>query len=117
LDRAVSAMQLGMDGVAEGTAVVNTAGSEFSRISELVQQLSEHCTVSSGNVQEASQTGGGIVAHIDNIGVISENLAEQTQAISAVVEEQSATTQEIAASSQELAKMAQELNDAIAVFR
>ncbi|EGO63358.1 methyl-accepting chemotaxis protein [Acetonema longum] len=116
-DAAVDVMTAGVQAVQVGTEVVSRAGSAFSEISGLIQEVSRQVTATTGVVQQTAQGSEKIVASVQNIEEICRAIHDQSQMVSATTEEQSAAAEEIAASSQSLAKLAEELRQAVGKFR
>jgi methyl-accepting chemotaxis protein len=116
-DSAVIAMNEGTSEVKIGLEVVSTAGSNFTEIVSLVNQVSEQVKNISGAIQGIAGGSQQIVAAVQEIDGISNETASLTQTVSAVTEEQSASMEEIAASSNSLAQMAQALQHVVAKFK
>lgn len=116
-DKAVYAMNNGIQEVKIGTEVVNNAGQAFRKITTSGQEVSEQVREISASIQQIASGSQEIVTTMHNINNISKDTALQTQTVSAATEEQSASMEEISHSSQMLANMAEELQSAVHKFK
>ncbi|MBP2626405.1 MAG: Methyl-accepting chemotaxis protein signaling domain protein [Firmicutes bacterium] len=116
-EKAVVAMDTGVQDVKMGTEVVNAAGKTFVEIVELVNTVSSQVEDISATVQQMAGGSQQIVSSVQEIATVSKSTVGQTQTVSAATEEQSASMEEIASSSQALSRMAEELQLAIDKFK
>ena len=116
-DDAVHAMSNGTDEVRRGTEVVNSAGTAFTRITELVTKVSSQIREISTAIEQMAQASQHVVESVREIDGLSRKAVDESQTVSAATEEQAASMEEILLSSQALAKLAQELQGAITYFR
>jgi methyl-accepting chemotaxis protein len=115
--QAVIAMGNGTEEVKIGGQVVANAGVAFENIIQFITEVT-------GKVMEIAQAGEKvlagsqhIVAGVRSTHVVTQEVADQTQIVSAATEEQSASMQEIAATSRSLTYMAEELQEAVRKFK
>ena len=113
---AVSAMEKGLESVAQGTKVVNHSGETFKLIVERISDISKQAEVMQGIVQELSDGTDNVKNYFGGIDHMSCNVADATSNVSAASQEQAASAQEIYAASQRLTKKIEELNDIIHKF-
>ncbi len=116
-DKAVDAMNDGTREVKTGAEVVDSAGTAFREIVELVSQGSGQIRDISAAVQEMASGSQQIVGLVKKIDILSKTSAGEAQSVSAATEEQLASMEELATSSQALAQLAQDLQTAVAKFR
>ena len=114
---AVSVMSKNTKEVDTGTKVVNTAGTSFREILQLVRKISEQIHEISNSITEITVGTKASVTSVKNIENISIKIADETQTIAAVAEEQSASVEEIAASSKILSQMSEDLHSIIDKFK
>lgn len=114
---AVSAMEKGLESVAQGTKVVNHSGETFKLIVERISDISKQAEVMQGIVQELSDGTDNVKNYFGGIDHMSCNVADATSNVSAASQEQAASAQEIYAASQRLTKKIEELNDIIHKFK
>ena len=114
---AVSAMEKGLESVAQGTKVVNYSGETFKLIVERITDISKQAEVMQGIVQELSDGTDNVKNYFGGIDHMSCNVADATSNVSAASQEQAASAQEIYAASQRLTKKIEELNDIIHKFK
>ena len=114
---AVSAMEKGLESVAQGTKVVNHSGETFKLIVERISDISKQAEVMQGIVQELSDGTDNVKSYFGEIEYMSCNVADATSNVSAASQEQAASAQEIYAASQRLTKKIEELNDIIHKFK
>ena len=114
---AVSAMEKGLESVAQGTKVVNHSGETFKLIVERITDISKQAEVMQGIVQELSDGTDNVKNYFGGIDHMSCNVADATSNVSAASQEQAASAQEIYAASQRLTKKIEKLNDIIHKFK
>ena len=114
---AVSAMEKGLESVAQGTKVVNHSGETFKLIVERISDISKQAEVMQGIVQELSDGTDNVKNYFGGIDHMSCNVADATSNVSAASQEQAASAQEIYAASERLTKKIEELNDIIHKFK
>ena len=116
-NRAVEAMARGTAKVKDGSSSVDSLGSAFESIYNVVEDLSREATDSMGTFEALEQKIEGIVASANEVSVSAKAVNDEAQSASAAVQEQSAGMQEIASASSSLATLAQQLNSAVGKFR
>ncbi|MCI5614261.1 MAG: methyl-accepting chemotaxis protein, partial [Agathobacter sp.] len=114
---AVSAMEKGLESVAQGTKVVNHSGETFRLIVERISDISKLAEVMQGIVQELSDGTDNVKSYFGEIDYMSCNVADATSNVSAASQEQAASAQEIYAASERFTKKIEELNDIIHKFK
>jgi methyl-accepting chemotaxis protein len=114
---AVGAMEQGMKEVVVGTQVIAATGERFGQIVNMVRGLDRDIRDIANGATRLSQSSSEVVQAIGSVKAVASDTADNTQTISAAVEEQSATMQQIAASSQDLSHMAEFLQLVISKFR
>ena len=92
---AVSAMEKGLESVAQGTKVVNHSGETFKLIVERISDISKQAEVMQGIVQELSDGTDNVKNYFGGIDHMSCNVADATSNVSAASQEQAASAQEI----------------------
>ena len=116
-NKAVLAMQTGNEEVKAGSVVVDAAGSAFTKITALVDQVSEQIRDISNVIAHIAAGSEKIVLSVKAIDEQSQKATEKTQTVSAATEEQSASMEQIAAASQSLAQTAQDLQKSVSQFK
>jgi len=115
--QAVTAMTNGTEQVRIGMEVVGTAGTSFSNISELVQQMGDQIqgiSNASKNISEGSQK---VVRAMDSVESVTGEVSEQSQTISATAQQQTAAMHEISDASHNLAQIAEEMMSEVQKFK
>ena len=115
-EHAVRSMQQGTVEVKTGAEAVNTAGTSFREIADLVTEVSDQVKQISNAIQAMAKGSQKIVESVQTIDMLSKKTAGEAESVSAATEEQLASTEEIATSSRALATLAQELQGAVAKF-
>lgn len=114
---AVVAMDRGTQEVKVGTEVVNTAGSAFGDIAEIVTHVSGQVTEITAAIHRVVSDSQQIVTAVREINDLSKEAAGEAQTISAAIEEQSASMQQMEIASKGLAEIAQSLKEVISSFK
>lgn len=117
IENAVKTMNLGVANIKDGVITVNTAGTAFNQISELVEQVQTQIERIAVTIQDMAVGSEQIVLSVEEIDKISNESADHVQRVSASIQEQTASIEQINFSSQELAKMALELEESVERFR
>ena len=117
INEAVSAMNDEIKDVQAGIGIVDTAGKSFLEITALVLQVSHQVKEISDTTQEMAGGTEQIVSSIRDIDRISQDALDQTQTVSAAVEEQTASLEQINSSSKGLATMIQDLQKVVSTFK
>ena len=116
-DSAVIAIEDGSKEVLVGIEVVTDAGQAFQEIDKSVNAAFAQMKEITAVIQLMASSSEEVARSAGETEVISKELSEQAQSVSATTEEQSATSEEIARFSQELANMAAELTKALSTFK
>lgn len=117
IDQAVIAMNDGTREVKTGAEVVNTVGTTFREIMELVTQVSNQVKEISAAIQQLATGSENIVTSVKSIDELSQKSTDRSQSVSAATEEQLASMEEVAASSKSLASLAQDLKAIVEKFK
>ena len=115
--KAVSAMQAGTNEVETGVEVVNSTGTAFKSIEDIVLNVASQMKEMSTVIEHMAQGSQEIVTAVAEIDRLSKQASSESQNVAAITEEQSAAAEEIAASSQGLETMAQKMQEAVSRFR
>jgi len=116
-DEAVNSIRVGTEEVEKGTAVVETAGSAFNEISEMVSKVSGQMNEFSHSIQKLSSGADHIVSIIEDVDHLAQGARGDFENVAAATEEQTATLEEIASASRSSSERALELQDAISKFK
>lgn len=114
---AVDSMNAGSQEVQTGLDVVNNAGIKFNEIVGLIEQLAAEVANVSAFIQHVTTNSRQTLLSVKEIERIGKATAEQTETVSAAIEEQSASVEEIAALNQHLSSLAEEVKNAIQQFK
>lgn len=117
VQQSVNAMQQGTLEVASGRSVINTAGEAFKDIKDTIYIVAEKLQDMSSVMEKLVQENSMVSTTFTHIKQISTTTAENTQNVSASVEEQLATMQEMAALGKVLADMAEKLKVDVSMFK
>ncbi len=114
---AVDSMNTGALEVQTGLDVVNNAGIKFNEIVRLIEQAAAEVANGSAFIQHVTATSQQTLLSVREIERIGKASVEQTETVSAAIEEQSASVEEIAALNQSLLNLADEVKNAIRQFK
>ncbi|WP_199883790.1 methyl-accepting chemotaxis protein [Anaerosinus massiliensis] len=115
--KAIEAMNAGMQEVQMGTEVVAEAGQSFKSISNLITMMLDEIHRTIQQMQTIASASRNAEKTVQEVEQISKNISLETAQISSATEEQSASVQEITASSTALSNMAEELNKWVDKFK
>lgn len=115
--KAIEAMNAGMQEVQMGTEVVAEAGQSFKSISTLITMMLDEIHRTIQQMQTIASASRNAEKTVQEVEQISKNISLETAQISSATEEQSASVQEITASSTALSNMAEELNKWVDKFK
>lgn len=116
-NRAVTVMDTGMQEVQIGMKVVKVAEEGFSKIVELIEQVSMQIQEATTVSEEMSSSAEQIYASFDEIATIAQMSSSNLQNVASASEEQLATIEEVAASAATLSNMAEELHTQVSRFK
>jgi len=116
-NRAVTVMDTGTQEVQVGMTVVKVAEEGFSKIVDLIEQVSEQIQEATTVSEEMSSSAEQIYASFDDIATIAQTSSSNIQNVASSSEEQLATIEEVAASAATLSKMAEELQSQVSRFK
>ncbi|MGE7694858.1 methyl-accepting chemotaxis protein [Lysinibacillus sp. NPDC094177] len=116
-NRAVTVMDAGTQEVQVGMQVVNVAEEGFSKIVELIEQVSKQIQEATTVSEEMSSSAEQIYASFDEIATIAQMSSSNLQNVASASEEQLATIEEVAASAATLSNMAEELQSQVSRFK
>jgi methyl-accepting chemotaxis protein len=114
---AVTVMEQGLQKVENGTAVVDNAGSTFSDIVTMVNEVAQESGEMEKLVADLHDGTGQISSAVAKIDDMSHNVANEAESVSAATEEETASMHEIADASRKLAEMAGNLQTAVVKFK
>ena len=115
--KAVSAMQAGTREVETGVEVVNSTGTAFKSIEDIVLNVASQMKEMSTVIEHMAQGSQEIVTAVAEIDRLSKHASSESENVAAITEEQSAAAEEIATSSHGLETMAQKMQQAVSTFR
>ncbi|MED3803442.1 methyl-accepting chemotaxis protein [Lysinibacillus xylanilyticus] len=116
-NRAVTVMDTGTQEVQVGMRVVKVAEEGFSKIVELIEQVSHQIQEATTVSEEMSSSAEQIYASFDEIATIAQMSSSNLQNVASASEEQLATIEEVAASAATLSNMAEELQSQVSRFK
>ena len=116
-NRAVTVMDTGTQEVQVGMTVVKVAEEGFSKIVDLIEQVSKQIQEATTVSEEMSSSAEQIYASFDDIATIAQTSSSNIQNVASSSEEQLATIEEVAASAATLSKMAEELQSQVSRFK
>ncbi|MFJ8100763.1 methyl-accepting chemotaxis protein [Lysinibacillus sp. NPDC096212] len=116
-NRAVTVMDTGTQEVKVGMQVVKVAEEGFSKIVELIEQVSHQIQEATTVSEEMSSSAEQIYASFDEIATIAQMSSSNLQNVASASEEQLATIEEVAASAATLSNMAEELQTQVSRFK
>lgn len=116
-NRAVTVMDTGTQEVQIGMKVVKVAEEGFSKIVELIEQVSMQIQEATTVSEEMSSSAEQIYASFDEIATIAQMSSSNLQNVASASEEQLATIEEVAASAATLSNMAEELHTQVSRFK
>ncbi|KOS63240.1 HAMP domain-containing protein [Lysinibacillus agricola] len=116
-NRAVTVMDTGTQEVQVGMQVVKVAEEGFSKIVELIEQVSKQIQEATTVSEEMSSNAEQIYASFDEIATIAQTSSANLQNVASASEEQLATIEEVAASAATLSNMAEELQTQVSRFK
>lgn len=112
-----SAVKEGENNVNSGLEIVNSVGTTFEEITDLVNLVSQQINNISAAIVQVASGSREIVSSVESIDISSKNVAEQIQSVSAATQEQLASMEELASASQSLAELAQEIQATTSKFK
>lgn len=116
-NRAVTVMDIGTQEVQVGMKVVKVAEEGFSKIVDLIEQVSKQIQEATTVSEEMSSSAEQIYASFDDIATIAQTSSSNLQNVASASEEQLATIEEVAASAATLSTMAEELQSQVSKFK
>ncbi|TKI59491.1 methyl-accepting chemotaxis protein [Lysinibacillus mangiferihumi] len=116
-NRAVTVMDTGTQEVQVGMKVVKVAEEGFSKIVDLIEQVSKQIQEATTVSEEMSSSAEQIYASFDDIATIAQTASSNLQNVASASEEQLATIEEVAASAATLSTMAEELQSQVSKFK
>lgn len=103
--------------VSEGIAVIESTQVKFNDIIEKVHETAQTIMVVWGSISETETRGSEVIAAVEQIGDIIQNMAANAQEISASSQQQNAVSEEISASATQLTGIAEDLDNVIQKFK
>ncbi|BCG61440.1 methyl-accepting chemotaxis protein McpB [Paenibacillus sp. URB8-2] len=117
MKEAIVTMNNAKEKVSEGILAVDTTGRSFSRIRRAVKGAAEKIKSMGEGVQTLSSEAGGMERAMEEIRIISQEAAANTETISAAAQQQLASVEEIASSSSDLSHLADDLHSLVSRFK
>ncbi|NGM82215.1 methyl-accepting chemotaxis protein [Paenibacillus sp. 7124] len=117
MKEAITRMNSAKEKVSEGILAVDTTGRSFSRIRRAVKGAAEKIKAMGEGVQALSLEAGGMEKAMEEVRLISQEAAANTETISAAAQEQLASVEEIASSSSDLSRLADDLQTLVSRFK
>lgn len=114
---AVEAMEKGVDSVAKGEEIAESAGIAFKSITDLISDTRKNIDIISSNSYSLENNRELISKTIENLTSISDEIINETNSTAATTEEQSASIQEVSAFAHTLSNMAENLIHDIEKFK
>jgi methyl-accepting chemotaxis protein len=114
---ALNTMNTAKERVGEGINAVDLSGRAFTRIRKSVNKSAKQIIAVSSAAQELSNNAETIVRAMNDIALISEQSAGNTETVSAAAQEQLASMEEIGHSSSDLTQLAEQLHDLVEQFK
>ena len=116
INRTIAVTEVEINNVNRGSDAVHNAGTAFSEIAILVDQVTKEIQDISISIQQMALGSQETAASVKEINFISQNTAGQSKIISILIEEQTASIKGIADYSQSLVSMAQTLQATVGRF-
>lgn len=115
-EEAVVAINNESQEVRNGSAIVELAGISFMDINQLIKEMSGQIDQISTTIKDMLENSELVVEEVSSIHNVSQNIAENTQTVSAATEEQSASMEDTAVLSKNLSYMSREVQSAVGLF-
>ena len=116
-ESAVTSIELGNDGVREGSESVKATGEAFTIIENQVDMLNKNIQQSIDYIESVNTASHDILNAMEIVQSISQKSTEEAQNVSAATQEQAATMHEMSDASSRLAELAQKLQNEVLKFK
>lgn len=117
MDAALSAMEAAQTRVGDGLQAVNTSGQSFAQIREAVEDAAHTLDDLSETTKQLESGASNVAKAMNDISIVTQESAANTESVSASSQEQLASVEEIASSSAHLNSMAEQLQGLLGMFK
>jgi methyl-accepting chemotaxis protein len=117
MDAALSAMEAAQTRVGDGLQAVNTSGQSFAQIREAVEDAAHTLDDLSETTMQLESGASNVAKAMNDISIVTQESAANTESVSASSQEQLASVEEIASSSAHLNSMAEQLQGLLGMFK
>ncbi|TCL37642.1 methyl-accepting chemotaxis protein [Anaerospora hongkongensis] len=115
-ESAVASITTGSLEVQKGTQVVQQAGAAFGTITQEINGVAAMARISAETLLKLVDHGTKVLAAVQQVDIISNEIMQQTQTIAASLTQQSTALEEITASSQALTALSVQLKQSVGQF-
>lgn len=117
MDAALNAMNAAQTRVVDGIQAVNTSGQSFAQIREAVEDAVHTLDDLSETTKQLESGASHVAKAMNDISIVTQESAANTESVSASSQEQLASVEEIASSSAHLNSMAEQLQGLLGMFK
>ncbi|WP_440115742.1 methyl-accepting chemotaxis protein [Paenibacillus sp. QZ-Y1] len=117
MDAALKAMTAAQTRVGDGIQAVNTSGQSFAQIRDAVEDAVHTLDDLSETTKQLESGASHVAKAMNDISVVTQESAANTESVSASSEQQLASVEEIASSSAHLNSMAEQLQGLLGMFK
>ncbi|KOY17739.1 chemotaxis protein [Paenibacillus xylanivorans] len=117
MDAALNAMNAAQTRVGDGLQAVNTSGQSFAQIREAVEDAAHTLDDLSETTKQLESGASKVAKAMNDISIVTQESAANTESVSASSQEQLASVEEIASSSAHLNSMAEQLQGLLGMFK
>ncbi len=113
----LSSLTGGVEQVAEGTKIVNSALGILDQITSGAKEITVKAKEISDATEEQTSSSEQVAQAIDNVASIAEQSSASSQQMSAAIQQQVASMQQVSSSAQEMANMSKTLRNTLSKFK
>ncbi|MGC5775391.1 methyl-accepting chemotaxis protein [Paenibacillus pabuli] len=117
MDAALNAMNAAQTRMGDGLQAVNTSGQSFAQIREAVEEAVHTLDELSETTKQLESGASHVAKAMNDISIVTQESAANTESVSASSQEQLASVEEIASSSAHLNSMAEQLQGLLGMFK
>ncbi|MDR6724690.1 methyl-accepting chemotaxis protein [Paenibacillus amylolyticus] len=117
MDAALHAMNAAQTRVGDGIQAVNTSGQSFAQIRTAVEDVVHTLDDLSETTKQMEHGASQVAQAMNDISIVTQESAANTESVSASSQEQLASVEEIASSSAHLNSMAEQLQGLLGMFK
>ncbi|MDQ0172280.1 methyl-accepting chemotaxis protein [Paenibacillus tundrae] len=117
MDAALHAMNAAQNRVGDGIQAVNTSGQSFAQIRTAVEDVVHTLDDLSETTKQMEHGASQVAQAMNDISIVTQESAANTESVSASSQEQLASVEEIASSSAHLNSMAEQLQGLLGMFK